>query len=169
MEPKPTAKPLSESRPTAGLQCTPYSSRHCCPIRLCARCNVYDNVMEFWVVTRERGSQEDAREIEDKKRSLEKAWRDMSILKEIFGVNVTCINVSPNTQLNILINLCEGDAPVAIADGMFNDLEEGVNRMDRPTSTAEAGNGSAPPTEDAIMNAKNIQGWRVCSSLLFSF
>ena len=91
------------------------------------------------------------------------------LLKEIFGVSVTCINISPNTQLNILINLCEGDAPVAIADGMFNDLEEGVNRMDRPTSTAEAGNGSAPPTEDAIMNAKNIQDGRVCSSLLFSF
>lgn len=99
MEPKPIVKPLSESRPTAGLQRTPYSWHHCLPKkRLRARCNVYDNVMEFWVVTRERGSQEDAREIEDKKRSLEKARLE---IYGFFSTNLwcsfgtICIKISP--------------------------------------------------------------------------
>ena len=58
---------------------------------------------------------------------------------------------------------------MASADDMFNDLEDGVNRMAVPAATAEAANGSATPGQDAITNAKNIQDWRVLSSLLFSF
>ena len=57
--------------------------------------------MEFWVVTRERGSQEDAREIEDKKRSLEKAWLFFfKIHQEILSVHSTWYAKKNNTKLN---------------------------------------------------------------------
>ena len=44
-----------------------------------------------------------------------------------------------------------------IADGMFNDLEDGVNRMSLPAAMAEASDGSAPPGQDAITKAKTSQ------------
>ena len=56
-----------------------------------------------------------------------------------------------------------------IADGMFNDLEDGVNRMSLPAAMAEASDGSAPPGQDAITKAKTSQDWRVISSMLLSF
>lgn len=48
--------------------------QHCHHVATLSRQNVYDNMLEYWVVIRERGSQEDAHEVEERSRTVEKAW-----------------------------------------------------------------------------------------------
>ena len=47
------------------------------------RMNMYDNTLEYWVVVKERGTQKESRQLEERRRTVEKAQ-----LPIVFGMSL---------------------------------------------------------------------------------
>lgn len=102
---------------------------------------MYDNTLEYWVVVKERGTQEESREIEERRRTVEKARH---------ANHLACI--SHESWIGSMVCLQGVDGP-EICDNQFASLKDAEALM-----TCEPASGSAAvPTEAAAMVAQNEQ------------